>query len=121
MQETIICSAVHINDGMKYKSQPVNIVYGFVVCGRRHGDCYATIENIYYRETNQTDSPHTYQFTAAKDMGFITNTNRFVYRKEAMKIAKAANQLLQPQLHAHKDENDPLFILTSEDLFLDVE
>jgi len=45
--------------------------------------------------------------------GFLTNLDRFVDRKEAMKIAKSANQLLRPEFHEDNDDA----ILTSEDLY----
>ena len=39
----ILCSAIHVKDGKKYEHQPKNIDLGFVVCGRRHHNCFYTI------------------------------------------------------------------------------
>lgn len=121
--ERIICSAIHINDGKDYHlnsgDQPINITRGFVVAGRRHGDCYNTIKNLHKFRPDNGIVPEVFSYTAAKDMGFLTNHNRFVYRKEALKIAYDAGQLINTALHEGKSEDDPLFILTSEDLFID--
>lgn len=121
MKEFIICSAIIVQDGVKHKDQPIGITKGFVVCGRRHGDCYETIKHIARKAYgyNQIVLNNTLGKTTAGDMGFLTNTNRFVDRKEAMKIAIEANQLLSPELHKGKSEDDPMFVLTSEDLFID--
>lgn len=117
MKEFIICSAILIRDGKIHKEQPIGVDLGFVVTGRRHGDCYKTIANV-CGVNDFNDTPFALMTTAA-DMGFITNTNKFLNRKQAMIVAYKANQLLMPQLHDHKTEDDPMFILTSEDLFLD--
>lgn len=109
MREIIICSAIYINDDCVHGDQPTNIKNGFVVCGRRHNNCYATINAIYgdldkfIAITDHKDS----------DQGFITSMNRYVDRTEAFLIASNANQLLYPKLY---DPNHPN-ILTSECLF----
>jgi hypothetical protein len=108
MKEFIICSAVHVHSGTTHRDQPENITEGFVVCGRRHGDCYQTIENL---------NPSFLDQTEAGDQGFLTNSNRFVLRKEGLTIAQRAGQLLHPEYHAHKEVADTLYLLTSEDLF----
>jgi hypothetical protein len=81
-KEFIICSAVHILDGVYYNSQPKNIDLGFVVSGRRHSDCYTTLSILGY---NLSKDEHIH--------GFITNENRFVDRYEGLEIAKQANQI----------------------------
>lgn len=45
--------------------------------------------------------------------GFLTNTNRFVTRKEAYKIAFEANQIIGP----NKGRSENSIGLTSEDLY----
>jgi hypothetical protein len=113
MKEYIICSAIHFDDDKEYEHQPSGIFYGFVVSGRRHHDCYALLANI-GKALNLTERVRVIIDVIGRDyQGFITNANRFVDRKEAMKIAKSANQLLKPEMH---EGNDDAF-LTSEDLY----
>jgi hypothetical protein len=119
--EFIICSAIIIRDGIEHKDQPLGVGKGFIMCGRRHGDCYKAFYAIGDSLGLHLIPKTLLKMTAAKDMGFLTNTNRFVNRREAMKIAMAAGQLLNPKLHEGKTEDDPMYILTSEDLFLDIE
>ena len=45
--------------------------------------------------------------------GFLTNTNRFVSRKEAFEIARDANQIQGP----NKGQQENSIGLTSEDLY----
>jgi hypothetical protein len=103
IKETIICSAIHYNDGILHKEQPINISIGLVVCGRRHRDCHNIFELLGIIIEGRIGS------------GFLTNYNRFVDRAEGYKIAHDANQLLLPH-----SENG-MHILTSEDLFIDLE
>jgi hypothetical protein len=98
MTEYIICSAIWFNDSkVDYLHQPKNVNEGFVICGRRHHNCFLTrgfikgVELKDYKEIVQ---------------GFLTNTDRFVDRKEAGKIAFDANQI--------KQQTERLF---SEDLY----
>lgn len=102
MKEYIICSAVYIDDNKEYVHKPKNIKTGFVICGRRHHDCYYILHlmmpNHEYKEERN-------------NQGFLTNTNRFVDRKEAFQIARCASQLRL------KGEWDKDSILTSEDLY----
>ena len=78
-QERILCSAIWVDDSKEHIHQPNNIKSGFVVCGRRHHNCFRTIEMIYSDIT---------EFKKHKSIqGFLTQTDRFVNREEAMKIA----------------------------------
>lgn len=114
-QEYIICSAIYYNDGLIHLHQPANIKTGFVVCGRRHHNCYKTVAAIV--GLDEVIKRRLAAFEPMRDdQGFLTNFDRYVNRKEAMKIAQAAGQLLNPALHEDA-ENE----LTSEDLFLDKE
>lgn len=114
MKEVIICSAIHFNDGKKHEHQPKNIEEGFVICGRRHHNCYAILSAI-ANSIGLEDKIRTLIDKTDRDkQGFLTNSDRFVNRKEGLIIAKKANQLLVPSLH---DTDDPDGILTSEDLF----
>lgn len=108
-KETIICSAIYINDDNTHSDQPTNIQIGFVVSGRRHNNCYATIKAIY----GDLDKFLAITEHKNEDQGFITSLNRYVDRNEGFIIAKEAKQLLYPRLY---DPNQPNF-LTSECLF----
>lgn len=99
----ILCSAIHVKDGKKYEHQPKNIDLGFVVCGRRHHNCFYTISLMGNPE---------YKNMAGRDgQGFLTTDDTFVSRKEAYLIAKEAGQLL----HNLHDISNP--ILISEDVW----
>lgn len=104
MKEFIICSAIHYDDGVKHDHQPKNITSGFVVCGRRHHNCITTL--------SITMADKYDKVMAMRDaQGFMTNTDRFVDRKEGYFIAKDAGQLL----HDMHDMSNPQ--LTSECLY----
>ena len=83
--EKIICAAIYLNDKKVHDLQPTNIKIGFVVCGHRHGNCYATME-IIFGDLDKYKSEYETQ-------GFITSNNRFVDRKEAAEIAFQAGQI----------------------------
>ena len=89
--ERILCAAIWFDDGKGHVHQPKNIETGFVVCGRRHHNCYATLVAVLggdkWQET-KTDFNQT--------QGFVTSTDRFVNREEAAKIAYVAGQVDQP-------------------------
>lgn len=99
MSEYILCTAIHFDDKKEHLQQPKNIETGFVICGRRHSDCYGT---IFIFDEKTTKIPHT--------QGFITNTDRFVDREEAYKIAFEAKQIKD-----EKFSDEPTLI--SEDLY----
>ncbi len=105
----ILCSAIHVDDGKKYVHQPKNIDKGFVICGRRHHNAIYTLTLMEGMKDN--NNKFTNKFITLKVhtiQGFLTDTNLFVNRKEAFKIAKEAKQI-----------NGDLkgSILTSEDLW----
>ena len=85
-QEYILCAAIHYDDVKVYIHQPTNIKTGFVIAGRRHHNCVYTFGILNKELVMKLKATHT--------DGFITNTNRFVDRKEAFKIAKDANQII---------------------------
>jgi hypothetical protein len=87
--EYIICAAIWFQDGNKHEHQPVNIETGFVVCGRRHHNCYIIVSIIRNESYKVSEYGKNIQ-------GFLTNKNRFVDRKEAMTIALEANQVINP-------------------------
>lgn len=78
----IICAAIHFKTNKEEdERRPKNISTGFVVCGRRHHDCFGIICST------------GFEFKKYKHIqGFITTNNLFVDRKEAAKIAFEAGQ-----------------------------
>lgn len=88
-KEYILCAANYYNDGTIHHHQPKNIEIGFVVCGRRHHNCIGTFAQIvgFPYDENGIKIMNT------EEQGFLTNTNRFVSRLEALEIARKANQL----------------------------
>ena len=84
MQEYILCSAIHYDTGRKEIHQPDNIEYGIVVCGYRHSSCI------------ELKSQMKIPYYSRPIQGFLTSENRFVDRKEALKIAKKAGQVDKP-------------------------
>lgn len=112
VDEYIICAAIHWDNEHTYQNQPKNITKGLVVCGRRHHNCFTilalmTFERAYLNNHIQ---------------GFVTSKDRFVDRKEAYKIAIAANQIEPRKEDSELDEFFNLKekdsrILTSEDLY----
>jgi hypothetical protein len=83
--EYILCAAIHFDDGKKYAHQPKNIENGLVFCGWRHGCIFAQIGGT----VGERQSLGIYE----RKQGFLTNFNRFVDRKEGLKIALAAKQV----------------------------
>ncbi len=78
--EYILCAAIHYNDGKEYTFSPTQI--GYVVCGKRHGDCMETRFALTGKPTGDNDRE-----------GFLTSKNRFVNRTEALQIAIKAEQV----------------------------
>lgn len=90
MEEKILCAAIYFNDGNHHEHQPKNITEGFVVCGRRHHNCYIT---TYILTGGESMVIKMSEANGRAIQGFITNTNRFVDRKEGGEIALAAKQI----------------------------
>lgn len=103
--EKILCAAIHYDDDKEHEDQPIGIMYGFVIAGRRHSDCYKTIELL----TGDNDLGNTID---RNHQGFITTDNRYVSRAEAWKIAIAANQVIRGSTNSDADS-----ILISENLY----
>ena len=109
MKEFIICAANRYDDGIERVHNPKNVRTGFVTCGRRHHNCISTFAQIVGFPYN--DEGHRIHRTEVQ--GFLTNTNRFVTRKEAYKIAFDADQIKGP----NKGQSSNNIGLTSEDLY----
>lgn len=115
--EFILCAAIWINDGIYHEGQPQNIESGFVICGRRHHNCYQTITDLCGENVN---SKFGKLINAMSDdeirshQGFITSLDRYVDRKEGWKIAKENSQI---QFGLDASERGDASILISENLY----
>jgi len=96
--KTILCPAIHLNNGELWKHQPKNIQNGFVICGHRHHNCFSIFFGM-FGESWMEKKKYIVQ-------GFLTSDNQFVSRQDAAKIALASGQI--------KEEIAELF---SEDLY----
>lgn len=108
-KEYILCAANRYDDDIKHEHQPKGITTGFVICGRRHHNCITTFAQIVgfpYSELGL-------RIHNTEVQGFLTNTDRFVSRKEAYKISFNANQIHGP----NKCISENSIGLTSEDLY----
>jgi hypothetical protein len=117
-KEFILCAAIWWNDDQKHQGQPKNIDLGFVICGRRHSNCYAILSTLVGLDESIKEKvmaienkmrPDDYR----KSQGFITSLDRYVDRKEAWLIAKAANQIQFGLSSANDKDNE----LISENLY----
>jgi len=117
MKEFIICAAIYINDGEIHESQPENIEIGFVICGRRHHNCYQTINVLCGENVNSKFGKLISALSddeIRKHQGFITSEDRYVDRKEAWQIAKENNQIKYGLVASDNGEDS---ILISENLY----
>ena len=101
--EFIVCAAIwyptlRYSDPVAPDCNPINCSTGVVLLGLSHAQ-------IIWKRVNLGLSREDVE----GEQGFITNLNRFVDRKEAMRIAVNAKQL--------KDGLYPTRLLYSEDLF----
>lgn len=88
--ERIYSAAIWYKELPTAKYMPTNIDKGVVVEGHRHADIIRTVLNLLGKRTVQFGD----NSVGETQQGFVTNTNRFVNRVEAMKIAREANQLI---------------------------
>lgn len=120
MIEYILCSAIWFRDGKKYDSQPKNIESGFVISGRRHHNCYATLQSIFrfvkygYLEEQQPEEKEIlkwFNYLEEREVqGFLTSEDRFINRKEAYDLAIENGQCDKEKIISKN-------FLTSEDLW----
>lgn len=82
-KERIICAAIWYKNDGEYIHQPKNIKSGFVVTGFRHCNCFKTVSILAGKKIKNIE----------KVQGFITSSNRFVDRIEAVNIAYEAKQI----------------------------
>lgn len=112
--EYILCAAVHYDNGLKYKfHDKFGIETGFVIAGWRHPYVASIlptnpyyIKNLFdkedkegiqkYEELNVKYGWQEESLTRCETVqGFLTNTGRFVNRKEAFEIALNAGQITE--------------------------
>lgn len=116
-KEFVLCAAIYINDGEVHEGQPQNIQIGFVICGRRHHNCYQTIKDLCGENVNSKYGKLISAMSSdeiRKHQGFITSEDRYVDRKDAWKIAKENEQI---QFGLESSENEEDSILISENLY----
>lgn len=111
LKEYILCAAIWLNDGKSHVHQPKNIKTGFVISGRRHHNCFATLAAIGNSLGIEERLKKKIIPEGREGQGFITNFDRYVNRKEGFYIAQKAGQLL----HNIHDMSNPTLI--SEDLY----
>lgn len=83
--EYVICAAIHFKDGKNHQHQPKNIESGFVICGRRHHNCFMAKSLSEYSEAKGIGV-----------QGFLTSKDRFLDRKEAGQLAYEQKQIDRP-------------------------
>ena len=104
-KEYILCAACWYKD-IELKKVfeecvlPYNCDRGLVFCGWRHAQCMYSMISITGKRQSEAGE---------EIQGFLTNKNRFVDRREALEIAKQANQL--------NNRTDCRVQLYSEDLY----
>lgn len=86
-KDYLLCAAIWFKDGKMYEHQPKNIDAGFVVCGRRHRNCYKTAWIF-----NKGKVEHLLETGNKALEGYITSDDRFVDRKEGGEIAFSVGQ-----------------------------
>lgn len=104
--EWITCAALHYDDGIEHANQPDNIATGIVVCGLRHGSCYAIMAGLLGNFSGK------FKVVGREAQGFLTSKNRYVTRAEAYLIAREQGQIIH-NFHGAQAGNE----LCSEDLY----
>lgn len=100
--EKIICSAIWYKELPTPVYRPSNVDKGIVFCGYRHIHCIHQMVAIAGKRSVWSEVGEYVQ-------GFLTDTNRFVDRKEAAKIAIDSGQI--------DNLNNKKIRLYSEDLY----
>lgn len=81
-EETILCAAIWIDDGVEHMHQPTKT--GLVLCGWGH--------HCIIQQATVTGFGTRLQ-RSGENQGFLTSLNRYVDREEAYHIAEAAGQI----------------------------
>ncbi len=99
--EYILCAAILFKDGEHYVHSPVNIEYGLVLCGFRHGDIFC--------QTRMLRKQRMELGVLEEEQGFLTSKNRFVDRREAATIALSQNQFKDPEEYFEVSKSNYLY------------
>lgn len=95
-KEYILCSAIWFDDGVRvYPNQPINVNSGYVVCGRRHHDCFEISIILSGRDRDKS---------IGVTQGFLTNKDRFVDREEAARIAFSSGQIKEEKSRLYSED-----------------
>lgn len=105
-EEYILCAAIWYNDKQYHEHQPINVSNGFIICGRRHHNCFMLFQLLNSKLLESLKVNLSLEHNKNMIQGFLTNRDRFINRKEAGKIAFESGQI--------KKKTDCLF---SEDLY----
>jgi hypothetical protein len=103
-KEYILCAAIWYKEIPLKKNieevLPKNCNKGLVVLGHRHTQCMWTMGCLtgFRSVTNAPDAAGEYE------QGFLTNTNRFVNRKEAAEIAFNSNQITNQKNELYSED-----------------
>ena len=81
--EYLLCAALYVQDGQEHVHQPRNIKNGFVICGRRHHNCYALARVMGYVNI----------ITLPVIQGFLTSDDNFLDRPAALALAIKSGQV----------------------------
>ena len=92
--ERILCAAIWVDTG---KPEPPRLSYsypttGLLFCGWRHGDCLVTLHAWSDRLTVAERQQVGEEQLCGQHQGFLTSLGRYVDRKKAIAIARAAGQ-----------------------------
>ena len=110
MKEKIICAAIWFDDGIAHVHQPDNITTGFIICGRRHHNCFNTLAILKGRSARLKYKERV--------QGFLTTKNRFLTRDKAALVAINAGQVINLGENAKWGEADLKTVqLYSEDIY----
>ena len=86
-----LCAAIWYKELATQRQLPRNINKGVVICGYRHYHCIDLLNQLTGFRSVKTGANAVGDY----EQGFLTDTNEFVDRKTALKIARENNQLLK--------------------------
>lgn len=75
--ETVLLCALHMDDGIERRLPITGVTTGIVVIGRTYEDCNTVVGSAF------PGMPEP----IALNRGFVTSTNRFINRDEAVKLS----------------------------------
>lgn len=93
--ERVLCAAIWVDTGV---AEPPRRSYaypatGLLFCAWRHGDCLTALQAWADRLAPEERARVGQDQLDGRHQGFLTSRGRFVYREEAMSLARAAGQV----------------------------